>query len=331
MPELKLFPDRASALAERVDSLTLFALAISAFFSLLIAGLIFYFGLKYRRRREDEVGRTLGRATTVLEVTWTIIPLGIVLFLFGWGMDVYFDLSRPPSNAVQYYVVGRQWMWKIQHPDGRSEINELHVPVGQPIKLTMTSEDVIHSFFVPAFRTKMDVVPGRYTTLWFRANKVGTFPLYCTEYCGVEHSRMIGRVIVMDLHEYEAWLSGSQPTMSAVTSGETIFQARGCASCHRPDTDVRAPRLAGLMGKQVKLQGGALVEADETYIRESILEPRAKVVAGYEPVMPTYKGQIGEEELARLITYIASQKGDVPSAPARAASEDERAREGVEQ
>jgi cytochrome c oxidase subunit 2 len=330
MPEFKLFPARGSALAERVDDLTMFALAVAAFFSILIAGLIFYFGLKYRRRRPDEVGRTIGRATTVLEIAWSVIPLGIVLFLFGWGTQVFFELSRPPSDAVQYFVVGRQWMWKIQHPDGRREINELHIPVGQAIKLTMTSEDVIHSFFVPAFRTKMDVLPGRYTTLWFKADKVGTFPLYCTEYCGVEHSRMIGRVVVMDLHQYEAWLSGSPAGVSLVTSGETIFQARGCASCHRPDTDARAPRLAGLMGKQVKLQGGGLVEADETYVRESILEPRAKVVAGYEPVMPIYKGQIGEEELAQLITYIASQKGDAPSAPARAASEDERAREGVE-
>jgi cytochrome c oxidase subunit II len=175
MPEFKLFPERGSVLADRVDDLTMFALAVAAFFSLLIAGLIFYFGLKYRRRRADEVGSSPARATTVLEITWSVIPLGITLFLFGWGTDVFFELSRPPADSVQYFVVGRQWMWKIQHPDGRREINELHVPVGQPIKLTMTSEDVLHSFFIPAFRTKMDVLPGRYTTLWFKADKVGTF------------------------------------------------------------------------------------------------------------------------------------------------------------
>jgi cytochrome c oxidase subunit 2 len=313
VPELNLFPERGSDLARRVDDLTIFALAVAAFFSLLIAGLLFYFGLKYRRRSPNEVGISPARATTSLEVAWSVIPLGIVLFLFGWGADVFFTLARPPSNAVQYFVIGRQWMWKIQHPDGRREINELHVPVGQAVKLTMTSEDVIHSFFVPAFRTKMDVLPGRYTTLWFKADKVGVFPLYCAEYCGTEHSRMIGRVVVMDLHHYEEWLSGGPPERSAAASGEAIFQARGCPSCHRPDTTVRAPQLTGLLGKKVELKGGEAVIADESYIRESILEPAAKVVAGYEPVMPANKGQISEDDLVQLISYIASQKGGAPA------------------
>ena len=327
MPELRLFPERGSELAGRVDELTIVSLLIAVFFSLLIAGLLLYFGVKYRRRHANEVGQMPGRATNKLEVVWSVIPLGIVLFLFAWGVDVYLELARPPSNAVQYFVVGRQWMWKIQHPDGRREINELHIPIGQPVKLTMTSEDVIHSFFVPAFRQKMDVLPGRYTTLWFKADRVGTFSLYCAEYCGTEHSRMIGRVVVLDLHRYEEWLAGDKPERSTAASGEQIFQARGCPTCHRPDTTARAPQLEGLLGKKVELRGGGSVTADETYIRESIVDPAAKIVAGYEPVMPTYKGQINEDEMAQLVAYIASQKGG-PEAKQPAAVPAAEAREG---
>jgi cytochrome c oxidase subunit 2 len=311
--DLDVMPERGSDIAARVDTLFYFVLAVSAFFSLLIAGLIFYFGVKYRRRSPDEVGLT-DKAPASLEVLWSIVPLGFVLLFFGWGADVYFAIFRPPADAVQYFAVGRQWMWKFQHPDGRSEINDLHVPVGQAVKLTMTSEDVIHSFYVPEFRVKSDVVPGRYTTIWFRASAPGTYRLFCAEYCGGEHSKMIGRVIAMDPSRYEAWLSGGRTGMSAVASGEALFNSKGCPTCHRPDTAARAPILAGLFGKTVELQGGATVTADEGYFRESILEPAAKVVAGYQPVMPTYKGQLNEDEIIQILMYIRSQRG--PSAAA---------------
>lgn len=307
--ELDVFPERGSDIAGRVDSLFGFVLAVSIFFSLLIAGLILYLGVKYRRRAPDEVGLT-DKAPASLEVLWTVIPLGLVLFFFAWGADVYFAIFRPPADAVQYFAIGKQWMWKFQHPDGRSEINDLHIPVGQAVRMTMTSEDVIHSFYVPEFRVKSDVVPGRYTTLWFRATAPGTYKLFCAEYCGGEHSKMIGRVIAMDPSRYEEWLSGggTGPGMSAVVSGEALFNAKGCPTCHRPDTAARAPILVGLFGKNVTLKDGAAVKADEGYFRESILEPAAKVVAGYQPVMPTYKGQITEDEIIQILMYIRSQK-----------------------
>lgn len=308
-PEFSFFPPRGSALAGRVDELLYFSGFIAVFFSLLIAGSLLYLGLKYRRRYPSEVGQT-GRTPIALEITWIAIPLAIVLFLFGWGGKVYFELARPPADADQYFVVARQWMWKIQHPDGRREINELHVPLGRPIMLTMTSEDVIHSFFVPAFRVKADVIPGRYTSVWFQASAPGVFHLFCAEYCGTEHSRMIGSVTVMDAFQYEEWLAGSRPERPAAATGEDIFNARACPTCHRPETAARAPILNGLFGRAVHLQGGESVTADEGYIRESILTPAAKVVEGYQPVMPVYQGQLSEDEIVQLIVYIRSLQTD---------------------
>ena len=306
-----LFPERASAIARQVDHLFFFALGGAVFFSVLIAVLIFYLGIKYRRRSPTEIGKPpapTSRATTVLEVTWSLIPLGLLTILFVWGASVYFAIARPPANAAELYVVGKQWMWKIQHPEGNREINELHVPVGRPIKLTLTSEDVIHSFFLPEFRIKTDVLPGRYSTLWFQADRTGSYHLFCTQYCGAEHSRMIGRVVVMEPHEYQAWLSGEKHGRPSAASGEALFVSRACNTCHRQDTAARAPILAGLIGRRVTLQGGRSVVADEGYIRESILEPQAKIVAGYQPIMPTYKGQLSEEELLQLIDYVKTLK-----------------------
>jgi len=306
-----LFPERASAIARQVDHLFFFALGGAVFFSLLIAGLIFYLGVRYRRRSPSEIGRPPSpgsRATTILEATWSLVPLGLMLFLFVWGARVYFAIARPPAGADELSVVGKQWMWKIQHPEGNREINELHVPVGRPIKLTLTSEDVIHSFFLPEFRIKTDVLPGRYSTLWFQADRIGTYHLFCTQYCGAEHSRMIGRVIVMEPHDYQAWLGGERHGRTPAASGEALFVSKACNTCHRQDTAARAPILAGLIGKRVALQGGRSVLADEGYVRESILNPQAKIVAGYQPIMPTFKGQLSEEELLQLIDYVKTLK-----------------------
>jgi cytochrome c oxidase subunit 2 len=318
-----LFPTRASSLAGQVDALYLTAIAISVFFSVLIVAVIIYFIVRYRRRHAGEIGAPV-HGSTRLEIIWTVIPLGITLFMFAWGAKVFFDISRPPADAAEFFVVGKQWMWKIQHPEGRREINELHVPLGQPVKLTITSEDVIHSFFVPAFRVKADVLPGRYTTVWFEATRLGTFHLFCAEYCGTDHSRMIGSVIVMEPDDYEAWLASEPGGTSVVASGEELFTQHACNTCHRDDTDVRGPFLTGVFGKPVKLADGRTVVADENYLRESILSPTAKVVAGYQPVMPIFKGLISEEEVISLISYLKSlDGGDSAGATATGGSEPE--------
>jgi len=304
---LPLFPPQASTMAVRVDALYFYLIAVSAFFTVLIATLVVVFSLRYRRRSDDERPAAI-HGSTALELTWTIIPFIIAMTFFFWGASVYVSMARPPDNALEMFAVGKQWMWKIQHLEGRREINELHVPIGRPIKLTMTSEDVIHSFYVPAFRVKQDVLPGRYTTLWFEATQVGTFHLFCAEYCGTEHSKMIGRVVVMEPADYEAWLAGGQPGQSAVSAGQGLFEKLGCITCHRGG-DSRGPLLAGLAGKNVALQNGETVLADDGYLRESILHPEAKVVAGFQPIMPTFKGLVSEEGLMQLIAYIKTLEG----------------------
>jgi cytochrome c oxidase subunit 2 len=308
IPNFPLFPQSASAMASEVDRLFLFAVGIATFFSALIAILILFFAAKYRRRHALEVGAPPGhgRGTTILEITWSVIPLMILMVMFFWGARIFFAMARPPSNATEFYAIGKQWMWKIQHPEGNQEINELHLPIGIPVKLTMTSEDVIHSFYVPAFRAKMDVIPGRYTTIWFLPNRVGTYHLFCAEYCGAEHSRMIGNVIVMEPHDYQAWLAGERAGARTATSGADLFAAKACNTCHRTDTAARAPILAGLIGRKVALADGRVIVADAQYFRESLMEPQAKVVAGYQPIMPTFKGQLTEEEIIQLLEYVRS-------------------------
>jgi cytochrome c oxidase subunit 2 len=300
-----LFPEQASSLAGDVDALYFFLIAVSGFFAVLISIAIIIFAVKYRRRKEDEVGAAI-HGSTALEVAWSVVPLVIVLFIFGWSASVYLAISRPPRGAMDIYVVGKQWMWKIQHPEGRREINELHVPVGRPIRLTMGSEDVIHSFFVPAFRVKADVVPGRFTTLWFQATKPGRYHLFCTEYCGAQHSGMIGWIEVMEPAAFQAWLAGGAGEGTLASSGEKLFQELACSTCHRPDSQGRGPVLDGLFGKTVELQGGGTVVADESYIRESIVNPQARILAGYQPLMPTFQGLISEEGLLQLVAYVKS-------------------------
>jgi cytochrome c oxidase subunit 2 len=304
-----LFPPRASEMARDIDLLFFTMLGITIFFSTLIAVLIFYFMVRYHRRSPTQVGREIHGNTMVLETTWIIVPLVIALTIFAWGARIYFAAARPPPDAKQFYVIGKRWMWKVEHPGGKREINELHVPRGQAIKLKMTSEDVIHSFFIPAMRVKADVIPGKYTTLWFNADTVGIYHLFCSQYCGTEHSRMVGRVVVMEPTEYEQWIGGAgAPGAGGVPSGEDLFVAKACNTCHRADTTARAPMLQGLFGKTVLLTDGQTVAADEAYIRESILNPAGKVVAGYQPIMPTFRGQITEEEIIQLIRYVQALK-----------------------
>jgi cytochrome c oxidase subunit II len=313
LPSSPLLPEQASDVARSVDHLMLFALSGLVVFSALIAALVLVFMVRYRRRCEGEVGEDVYETNPkshVLEIVWSVIPLGLLLVLFGWGTKVFFDQNRPPAGAAQYWVTGRQWMWKIQHPNGRREINELHVPLGQAVQLRMISEDVIHDFFVPAFRVHVDVLPSRYTTYWFKANRTGEFHLFCGQYCGVEHSRMVGKVVVMEPRAYEAWLAGEQAGggLPPVATGEQLFVSKSCNTCHRPDSSARAPILNGLFGTQVTLQDGTKVTATEDYVRESILNPAAKIVQGYQPVMPTFKGQVTEEELIQLVNYVKNLK-----------------------
>ncbi len=302
MTRFSLFPEQASTIAARTDGLLFFLLAVTTFFVLLIAGLILY-----RRRSANEVPAGI-QGSLMLESVWTVIPFLISMVIFFWGASIFASLTRPPDDALQVNVVGRQWMWKVQHLNGRREINELHMPVGRPVRVTMTSEDVIHSFYVPAFRTKQDAIPGRYTWMWFEATKPGTYHLFCAEYCGTLHSGMIGGVVVMEPAAFQAWLAGSgeAPALSAVASGEQIFERTGCPSCHRSEPDARGPSLAGLLGSTVKLRGGGTVIADDGYVRESILHPSTKVVDGFEPIMPTYQGLLSEEDVMQLIAYLKS-------------------------
>ncbi len=299
-----LFPERASALAGQVDGLYFFLVAVSAFFTILIFVTIFVFAIKYRH--ENNPHPTQIEGSLPLELTWTLIPLGICMIFFAWGSLIYFQEGRAPRGAMEIYGVGKQWMWKFEHATGQREIDQLHVPLGRDVKMIMSSQDVIHSFFVPAFRIKADVLPGRYTTTWFHPTKVGTYHLFCAEYCGTSHSAMIGEVVVMDPSAYQAWLTANATAGSLAASGQQMFVQMGCATCHRSDSQGRGPNLAGMFGKQVALDDGQTVVADENYIRESILNPATQVVAGFKPIMPTYQGQVSEENLAALVSYIKS-------------------------
>jgi cytochrome c oxidase subunit 2 len=300
-----LFPEQASTMAARVDALYFFLVGLTVVFSLLIAGLIVYYAVKFHRRDPDAVGARI-HGSLVLEITWSVIPLIITMVIFVWGASVFFAMTRPPDDTLNIYVVGKQWMWKFQHLDGQREINELHVPLGRPVKLIMTSEDVIHDLFVPAFRMKADVIPGRYTNIWFQPTKPGRYHLFCAEYCGTRHSGMIGSVVVMGPTDYQAWLSGGAPEGSLASTGGKLFQDLACNTCHRPDAQGRGPVLEGLFGKGVQLQSGETIAVDEAYIRESILTPAAKVAAGFQPIMPAFQGLVSEEQLLALVEYVKS-------------------------
>ena len=298
----QIMPAEASSIARGVDYLYFFLTAIDLFFTGLIFLTIFYFALRYRRRSEQGEAEQI-EGSLPLEIAWTVLPAGIVAVVFLWGTGLYIRNARPPRAATEIFVVGKQWMWKVQHPEGVEEIDQLHVPVNQPIKLTMTSEDVIHDFGLPAFRIKMDVVPGRYTSEWFEATKTGTYHIFCDQYCGTNHSLMRGEVVVMDPRQYEEWLSGGIHGMSMVAAGAKLYDDLACVTCHGTG---KGPSLVGIYGKPVKLDDGSTVTADDAYIRESVLYPSAQIVQGYRPLMPIFKGQITEEQLLQLIAYIKS-------------------------
>src|ERR1041384_8200088 len=323
---LPFSPDQASSYSGPVDLLFGFLCLLTILFGTVITLLIIYFAVKYRRRHTGEVPGQI-EGSIKLEVLWSVLPFILTMGIFVWGSQLYYTMYHAPSEALEIYVVAKQWMWKFQHLDGQREINELHVPLGRKVKITMTTEDVIHSFFVPAFRVTLDVVPGKYSTVWFEATKPGRYHLFCAEYCGTGHSRMIGWIEVMEASEYQSWLVGGTAEGSLASSGEKLFQQLACVTCHRSDAQGRGPVLQGLFGKEVLMQDGRKITADEGYIRESILNPRAKIAAGFQPIMPTFQGQVSEEQLLQLVAYIKSigskppgEAGTAnPNAPAPAA------------
>jgi cytochrome c oxidase subunit II len=305
VPDLPIWPATASAYASTLDFLYISLLVIAFLTAGLVIFLLIFFATKYRHSSNaDRSGATV--KTWRWEVGWTTASLLIFVGLAVWGASIYLKLYNPPPDALQIFVVGKQWMWKAEHPGGQREINELHVPAGQDIRLVLASQDVIHSFFVPALRIKQDVVPGRYETMWFRADKVGRYHLFCAEYCGTDHAHMGGWLTVMDARAYGDWLKAQGGQMTLAAQGQQLFRRFGCSGCHGPGGTVRAPRLEGVFGGLVPLQDGSVVVADEKYIRDSILDPKGQVAAGYQPVMPTFAGQISEDDLSKLLAYIES-------------------------
>lgn len=313
--DFRFRPEDASTVAGEVDALYFFLVAVSTFFSALIFVLVAYFAVRYRRRAGVKAGPA-SHGNLWIEATWIGIPLVLVMIMFGWGAKLYIRMRTPPPNAMEINVVARQWMWKLQHPNGRREINELHIPLGVPVRLRMISEDVIHSFFVPAFRVKQDVLPGAYYSLWFEPTKVGEYHLFCAEYCGMDHAGMKGRVVVMEPDEYQRWLTTGTPIQSMADAGRHLFESQaGCASCHSPTSGARGPDLAGIYGRRIELNDGRTVVADESYLRESILRPDTHLVFGYgeRSLMPPYLGQLSEDDVIQLIAYIKSlQPGSAP-------------------
>ena len=310
---LPFFPEQASNIAPNVDALYGFIVLTSLFFVLLVAVLTMIAAYKYKRKSPGEVGADI-HGNLAMEVGWTLIPLMIAIVMFAWGAVIYVNFRTAPKDTLDIYVIGKQWMWKLQQPNGRKEINELHVPVGRDIKLVLGSEDVIHDFYVPAFRVKMDVVPGRYNTLWFRPTKAGRYHFFCSQYCGTNHAVMGGWVTVQEPADYEAWLSGDAGAVNPVSAGEKLFSQLACNTCHLADGTGRGPSLNGVAGARVLLADGSVVTADDAYIRESILQPNAKIVAGFQPVMPTFQGLVTEEQIMNLTAYIKSIQSQQPPA-----------------
>jgi cytochrome c oxidase subunit II len=296
---------QASSIAVQIDAFFWSMIGLCALVALGVIVAIVFYGVRYRRGSEaDRSGRH--REDFGVELTWTLVPFALFLAAFVWSLSIFAMARTPPADARTVYVVAKQWMWKVEHPGGQREINTLHVPIGEPVRLTMTSQDVIHSFYVPAFRVKQDVLPGRYTQLWFIATQLGRFPLLCTQYCGTDHSHMGGAVVVMRPAEYARWLEGSASNGTLAAQGAQSFRSHGCSGCHGPNAAVHAPDLTGLYGRTVHLADGRSVLADDRYLRDCILLPAEQPVAGYPPLMPSFSGQVSEEELLALIAYIKS-------------------------
>ena len=303
-----LFPAEASGIAPYVDALYFFLVLMTIVGTTLVAVLLLVFSIRYRREKNPVATQVEG--STLLEATWTIIPLAIFLLTFVWGALLYFRIYDPPANAMNIYIVGKQWMWKAEHPGGQHEINALHVPTGKPIQLTMISQDVFHSFSIPDFRIKREVIPGRYSTVWFEPTQVGTYHLFCTQYCGTQHSGMIGEVTVMTPADYKKWLEQSNSGQSLAQNGERLFASMGCNSCHNGTAAARGPSLAGVYGSKLTLTDGRQILVDDAYLRNAILNPSEHVTAGFAPIMPTYQGQISEDGLIDLVEFIKNMQSN---------------------
>src|SRR5580698_2366235 len=303
-----LFPSEASTIAPPIDALYFFLITITIVGIILVGTLVFGFSIRYRKERHPVAVPIEG--STLLEATWTIIPLALFLIVFVWGALLYFRIYTPPVNSMNIYVVGKQWMWKAEHPGGQHEINALHVPIGQPVQLTMISQDVFHSFSIPDFRVKREVIPGRYSTVWFQATDPGTYHIFCTQYCGTLHSGMIGEVTAMTPADYKKWLDESTSGMSLAQNGERLFASMGCNACHSGNAAARGPNLAGVYGSKLTLTDGSQVLVNDAYLRDAILSPSQHITAGYAPIMPTYQGQISEDGLIDLVEYIKAMQNN---------------------
>jgi cytochrome c oxidase subunit II len=297
-----LFPREASTIAPYADALYFFLLLITVIGLILVATLVFGFSIRYRKEKSPVATQVEG--STLLEATWTIIPLALFMVAWIWGALLYFRIYNPPTNAMNIYVVGKQWMWKAEHEGGQHEINALHVPTGRPVQLTMISQDVFHSFSIPDFRVKREVIPGRYSTVWFEATTPGTYHIFCTQYCGTKHSAMIGQVTVLTPEDYQKWTQESTSGMSLAQNGERLFASMGCNACHSGSATARGPNLAGVYGSKLQLANGSQVVVNEAYLRDAILNPSQHVTAGYAPIMPTYQGQVSEDGLIDLVEYV---------------------------
>ncbi|GGO90986.1 cytochrome c oxidase subunit II [Stakelama pacifica] len=303
-----MLPD-ASTLAPRIDHLLWLLIGLSGAIVLLVVALIIGFSIKYRRGSTAKRGQLPGWLARDVEIGWTAAIFFVAIFLFWFAATTETSQYEVPKDAMEVHVVAKQWMWKLEHPNGRREINALHIPVGVPVRLVMTSQDVIHSFFVPAFRIKQDVLPGRYTETWFQATRPGTYHLLCAEYCGTDHSQMTGGIVVMPRADYARWSEGTDDTGTLAQQGARLFQRLGCTGCHGNSARVRAPSLNGVYGRMQPMNDGGFRRADEQYLHDSIVRPQKDVVAGYQPVMPSYQGIASEGDIILLIAYLKSPDG----------------------
>jgi cytochrome c oxidase subunit 2 len=319
---IPLFPEQASTLAPRVDNLYFFIVAVTAFFGIVTSVVVVWFAMKYRTDNPLAVGTRI-TGSIPLELAWSLIPFVISIVIFVWATDVFMDIYRPPDQTLEIYATGKRWMWKFQHLDGKGEINELHIPAGRAVKVTFTSEDVLHSLYFPSFRTKADAIPGRYSSVWFNATKPGVYHIFCAEYCGTQHSGMVGKVHVLEPAAYQAWLSGSGADSggSLATRGERLFNDLACNTCHQDAGGGRGPSLVNRFGAQERLASGEMVTINDSYVRESILNPQLKIVNGYQPLMPTFQGMVSEEGVMALIEYVKSKQAQGQAAAAEPAQE----------
>ncbi|MGA8087617.1 MAG: cytochrome c oxidase subunit II [Terracidiphilus sp.] len=308
LTNFQLYPPEASKIAPQMDALYFFMVLVSMIGMTIVVLLVIGFSIMYSKKRHPVAVQIEG--STMLEATWTIIPLGLFLVMFVWGALIYFRVYTPPANAMNIYIVGKQWMWKAEHPGGQHEINALHIPTGRAVQLTIISQDVFHSFSIPAFRVKREAIPGRYTTVWFEATTPGTYHLFCTQYCGTDHSHMIGDVVVMTPDDFKKWLASSTSGASLAQNGERLFASLSCAACHNGRPDARGPSLANVYGAKLTLANGQTTIVDEAYLRDAILNPSQHITQGYAPIMPTYQGQISEDGVISLVEYLKTLNSD---------------------